>query len=105
MRLGRGIPNRLCANKCNTPATDQDFPPANIAAQLYAHEAGSTLTDPATFAPSPFPSVEHQQQCDSAFAQRVPDLMALLHAAVNRDYNPFQMALMLLIDLTRQYST
>jgi len=84
------------------PVTAQNFPSAEQAAEWYVTAQGGRLTDPHPFAASPFASRQQQEECDRAFAAVVPDLDRLIDAAVNRDYVPFQEALMLLIDKTVQ---
>lgn len=75
----------LRCNKINAPVTDQDFPPAE-ASQLYQQTHGSFhFTEPSTFARSPFPSIERQQQCDAAFVEIVADLACILDAAAIRN--------------------
>ena len=83
--------------------TEQDLPSAAQAAQLYTSSLGGTLTDPHPFAPSPFRSRLQHALCDRAFVAAVPDLTCLLDSAVNRNYVPFQDALLILIEKTEQY--
>ena len=83
--------------------TEHDLPSSTQAAQLYTSSVGGTLTDPHPFAPSPFRSRLQHALCDRAFVAAVPDLKWLLDAAVNRNYVPFQDALLILIEKTEQY--
>ena len=105
MFTGRGVPNQLRASKQNPFIPEDHVPTATEAAALYQQEPGTRLTDPAPFAPSPFPSAEHKQQSDTAFAQLVPDLSSLLDAAINRDYTQFQNALLALMDIAHHHCT
>ena len=91
------------SNKCTGHVTEEDFPPAVRASMMYEEFYNTKLKDPTTFAPSPFSTEEAKMRCDAEFAQSVPNLCALLDAAVNRDFKPFQEALLKLIDLTRKY--
>jgi len=68
---------------------------------MYAQEAASSLTDPTPFAQPPFPSDERQRQSDAAFAQAIPDCTPLFNAASNRNYVPFQNAVLTLIDIVK----
>ena len=101
---GRGIPVELMSNKCTGHVTEEDIPSATGAAMMYEEFYNTKLKDPTTFAPSPFSTEEAKRRCDAEFAQSVPNLCGLLDAAVNREFKPFQEALLKLIDLTRRYS-
>jgi len=100
---GRGIPNvlRSHASRPIIPVSDRDFPPADSAAALYRQQFGGTLTDPSYFANSPFRSDAEAQLCNTQFSRHVPDLTTLLDSAVNRNYVPFNNALLKLIELTQ----
>jgi len=68
---------------------------------LYRQQFGGTLTDPSDFANSPFRSDAEAQLCNTQLSRHVPDLTTLLDSAVNRNYVPFNNALLKLIELTQ----
>ncbi|XP_029939783.1 uncharacterized protein LOC115382217 isoform X2 [Salarias fasciatus] len=100
---GRGIPNELAAGGCTAKVPEEWLPSASVVANLYEQELGSRLTWVSVFGADPFTSEEDRCHAEQDFTSNYPDISILLNHAVNNNTNPFQDALLYLIDVTRRY--
>lgn len=72
------------------------------AADLYAEELGNPLTRVSSFGADPFRS-EEKLNIERLFGQTYPDISYLYNFVVNRDFKPFQDALIHLVNLTKSH--
>ena len=100
---GRGRPIDMKTTTSTAEVTQDNFPSAEEAAQLYTQEIGGVLSEPRPFAQSPFTSEQEENRADALFFENINhDISALLNHAVNRNYEPFKNALVCMIDMTRR---
>ncbi|KAK7145575.1 hypothetical protein R3I93_013344 [Phoxinus phoxinus] len=99
---GKGIPNQLARDGCLKKVPEGLLPHAPEAADLYAEELGNHLTRVSSFGADPFRS-EEKLNVERLFGQTYPDIQYLYNCVVNRDFKPFQDALIHLVNLTKSH--
>lgn len=99
---GKGIPNQLARDGCLKKVLEGLLPHAPEAADLYAEELGNPLTRVSSFGADPFRS-EEKLNIERLFGQTYPDISYLNNCVVNRDFKPFQDALIHLVNLTKSH--
>ena len=104
MCIGKGVPDSLATVSAASAVDTGCFPPAPVAADIYASDMGSAQTSDSVFGRDPFATETSKSQCLSEFQSLCPDMQHLFSTTVNGDMVPLQQSLLQLIELTRSHS-